>query len=81
MITVIETTTSERKQEIINLFNEIKPYLDNGYSYMNALITIGKISPKVRNSAYNYGWYKEVVKYGESQGYPYIKYSGKGRCG
>lgn len=81
MITVIETTTEERHEETKALFEQIKPYLDKGYSYMNALIEIGKVQKHLRSPTYNHGFFKDLKRYGESQGYPYSKYSGKGRCG
>ena len=34
---VICKSTKEREQEIIDLFNKAKPYLDDGFSYRSAL--------------------------------------------
>ena len=75
-ITVISQTTAERRQETIDLFNEIKPYLDDGYSYTSALIKIGRTQKK--NRVYQQAWFRELKEYGESQGYPYSEYNGVG---
>ena len=44
MITIVEQTTAERKNETKDLFEQIKPYLDEGFSYKSALVKIGRIS-------------------------------------
>lgn len=62
MITVIEQSTSEREQEIIDLFNEIKPLLDEGHSYASALNTIDPSLARSRAC-------KKIKDYGETQGY------------
>ena len=79
-ITVIEQTTAERRQETINLFNQIKPLLDDGYGYMSACVKIGKVPDNGRQKSgyYMHGWFKDLKAYGESQGYDYATYSGKG---
>ena len=77
-ITVISQSTAERKQETIDLFNQIKPYLDKGIGYMNACIQIGRCQKNLRNHYYQCGWFRDLKEYGASQGYPYHKYSGKG---
>ena len=67
MITVISQNTKERKEETRELFEQIRPYLDEGYSYNSAIRQVKK------NAHGNYsglGWYRDVVQYGESQGYP-----------
>ena len=73
MITVVEQSTSEREQEIKKLFERIKPYLDEGHSYRNALIMIGHISRNISLDRFH-GWYKELTEYGASQGYPFGDY-------
>lgn len=78
-ITVIEQSTSERNEETVSLFNQIKPLLDNGFSYMGACIHIGRVPLKTRNSYYKKQWFRDLREYGESMGYDYQKYSGKGR--
>ena len=72
---VIEMTTAEREQEIVDLFNEIKPLLDKGCTYNKALRRVKNLSSLNTNNA----WYKNVIKYGESQGYPKEEYSYKRR--
>lgn len=74
-IIVIEQTTAEREQETIDLFNEIRPLLDSGYSYHSALRKIGKMHQKWNNDA---AWLRDLRKYGETQGYPFDEYSGRG---
>lgn len=76
-ITVITQTTQERNEEIRHLFEQIKPLLDDGYSYMGAVVHIGKARPQ--SGHYQSGWFRDLKEYGESQGYPYDEYSGKGR--
>ena len=39
MITVVTQTTAERNQETRELFNAIKPLLDDGYSYHSASVS------------------------------------------
>ena len=78
-ITVIEQSTSERNEETVNLWETIRPLLDKGYSYMGACIHIGKVPPNTRNSYYKKQWFRDLREYGESMGYDYQKYSGKGR--
>ena len=75
-ITVITQTTAERNQETKELFEQIKPLLDEGYSYMTACIMVGKANKKLRNRYYSYGWFKDLKAYGKTQGYPYDKHNG-----
>ena len=74
-ITVISQTTAERQQETKELFEKIKPLLDKGMIYSAAIRKV-KGLPSDANR-YQSSWYKEVIAYGETQGYPYEKYSGK----
>ena len=78
MITVIEQTTAERREETRKLFEQIRPLLDAGYGYNSALRKINKITPNSNAHYYQQGWFKELKEYGETQGYQYRKYSGKG---
>ena len=60
-IKVICKSTKEREQEIIDLFNKAKPYLDEGFSYRSALI---KALGKEPNSNFShFSWYKEFMEY------------------
>lgn len=79
MITVISQTTAERNEETRLLFEQVKPYLDDGYSYTAALKKVGRITNNAKGYYYNQAWFRELKAYGESQGYEYIKYSGKGK--
>ena len=73
MITIVEQTTNERKQETLDLFEQIKPYLDEGYNYRRALIIVGRITENSRISTRR-GWFRDLIKYGASQGYNYHDY-------
>jgi len=77
-ITVITQTTEERNEETKKLFEQIRPLLDNGYGYMGAVVEIGKVPDKYRNSYYGQAWFRDLKEYGEQQGYPYDDYRGKG---
>ena len=71
-IKVICQSTKERKQEIIDLFNKAKPYLDEGFSYRLALI---KVLGKESNSSFShFSWYKEFMEYADAHGYPKSEY-------
>ena len=76
MITVVQQTTAERQEETRQLFEEIRPLLDEGYSYRSALQKIGRCGDG--GGYYQQAWYRELCEYGTSQGYPYHKYKGKG---
>ena len=70
-IMIIERTTEDCLNETINLFLLIKPLLDQGESYSSAVKQVHK-TPST-----NLAWYKDLIKYGESQGYPYQDYMRK----
>ena len=74
-ITIIQQTTAERRQETIDLFNKIKPLLDNGWIYSAAIRKVKNLPPGFNR--YQQAWYRDVVAYGETQGYKYEDYSGK----
>lgn len=76
-IKVIEQSTNERNRETEELFQEIKPLLDDGFTYMMALIQIGKVLKGKHNGCYNRGWFKDLKNYGATQGYRYEDYSGR----
>lgn len=74
-ITIVSQSTSERKQETVELFNQIKPLLDEGMIYTKA-VKIVKGLPK-EYSLTRRAWYRELLNYGVSQGYDPKAYSGK----
>ena len=57
-----------KEQEIIELFNQIKPLLDQGHSYKSA---INMIDPNLIKN----GQSKQIKEYGETQGYPSNNYN------
>ena len=63
-INVISQTTAERKEEIIQLYEKVKPYLDDGVGLWTAVKT-------VRGKAFstNVAWYRELRMYCRKQGY------------
>ena len=65
MIKVITQTTNERKKETKELFEQIRPYLDNGVSFANAVKQVtGKKSFPIHN-----GFFRELIEYGRTLGY------------
>ena len=64
-ITVISNSSKEREDEIKELFNKMKPYLLEGKSYNQAL----KIVKNSKSTYTHTSWFKDLVKYGESQGF------------
>lgn len=70
MITVITQNSQERQQETEQLFEQIKPYLEQGYTYRDAVKAIGRI-PENTNPNIRVSWFHHLVKYGESKGYPH----------
>ena len=71
-IKVICQSTKERKQEIIDLFNKAKPYLDDGFSYRSAIIKA--LGLNSNNSHGNAKWYRDFVEYADAHGYPKTEY-------
>ena len=69
---VISQSTKEREQEIIDLFNKAKPYLDDGCSYRLALQKV--LGKKPSCSFGGARWYKEFVEYADAHGYPKSEY-------
>lgn len=67
MIKVISQNTAEREKEIRDLFERIRPLLDEGYSYRQAVIKVKDISPFA--NVVKYAWFRDVVEYGKKQGY------------
>ena len=69
MITVTAESTHERREKARRIFNDILPLLEKGYSYGQAFMEKGYI--KYSRSVKVHAWAKEVIEYGETQGYPY----------
>ena len=69
---VISQSTKEREQEIIDLFNKTKPYLDDGCSYRLAIMKV--LGKKPTCSFSDSRWYKEFVEYADAHGYPKSEY-------
>ena len=69
---VISQSTKEREQEIIDLFNKAKPYLDDGCSYRSAIMKV--LGKKPSNSFGSASWYKEFIDYADAHGYPKAEY-------
>ena len=63
-ITVISQTTEERKEEIKQLYQECKPYLDKGYRLSEAI----KIVKKMDYAPYSQAWYKDLQRYIKEMG-------------
>ena len=61
---IIESREADIQRETVELFQQIKPHLDNGDSFTRALKRVGKgINTKSR-------WYKDIRRYVLNQGYP-----------
>ena len=75
-IKVICESTDERKKRVKNNFERIRPLLDDGYIYSNAIMEVFNI-PRGRLNRKK-AYYREIIEYGESMGYSYAEYSGKG---
>ena len=69
---VISQSTKEREQEIIDLFNKAKPYLNDGCSYRLAIMKALRLKPNCIFS--NNGWYKDFMEYADAHGYPKSEY-------
>lgn len=76
-IRVICDSTSTRKRLARENFEKIRPYLDKGLIYSNACLEAGLIE-NLKGGWRKYSWYRDIIEYGESLGYDYKTYSGKG---
>ena len=70
---IISKNTAERKQETMKLFESIKPYLDQGYSFRQSLQKIGRITSSGGFNMHT-GWGRDLIEYAHTQGYPYNDY-------
>ena len=68
MIKVITQSTEERKAETKKLFEDIKPYIDKGYSFRQA---ITKVKGRDHFSNPKYGMFRDLIEYARTQGYEY----------
>ena len=73
---VVETDSNQRNKEIEELFIKIKPLLDDGESYRSAVLKVKGVSVST-----NRAWFKDLIKYGELNGYPYKDYHLKVKFG
>lgn len=74
---VICKTSEERDKETKELFEQMKPYLLEGKSYAQAVMIV-----KNTKTSYSHTrWFKDLVKYGESQGYPKNDFTQKYKSG
>ena len=66
-IRIIEQNTNERRNETRELFKNIQPYLDKGYSLHRAVLTVtGRKPTNTKN-----GWYRDLIDYSINKGYDY----------
>ena len=71
-IRVIQQSTAERNKETRELFEKVKPLVDEGYSFRQGLIKLGYNVSNTRS-----GWYKALVDYARTQGYDHNMYKWK----
>lgn len=66
MISIVEQSTAERRRETRELFDKVKPFLDEGLSYDKALKQAGVMSARSwKQRAYT----RDVVELAKKQGY------------
>jgi len=65
-IKVISQTTAERNAETKKLFEECKPYLDDGLSLNQA---VQKAKGIEHHAVSRRAWFRELREYAEEQGY------------
>ena len=73
-IKVVEQSTSEYYDELDLLFECIRPLLDEGYTYRNALKKVGRITKDTSLSRSTPRWFRDLRVIGEVQGYRYKDY-------
>ena len=66
MISIVEQSTAERGQETRELFDKVKPFLDEGLSYDKALKQAGLMTA---NSWKQRAYTRDLVDYAKKQGY------------
>ena len=77
MINVISQSTAERNQETMDNFEKIRPLLDKGYTYSQAVYEAGLCNECSKHTVSNLAWFRELYMYGATQGYPYKDYKYK----
>ena len=70
---IIERNSQDYQAETKELFNKVKPFLDNGYSYNKAV----KVIKNIESLNTKASWFKDLVEYGEKQGYSRMDFSTK----
>lgn len=63
-IRVIQQTTAERKEEILQLYEKVKPLLDDGIGLWTAVKTV-----RGKPCSTNVAWYRELRMYCRQKGY------------
>lgn len=66
VIKVISQSTAERQAETRELFEQCKPYLDDGYSLAGAVKLVTRVN---HQSFCRRKWYMDLREYAESMGY------------
>ena len=64
---VIERTSKEMDAETVELFNQCKPLLDEGYGFHSAIRHVKGMNKSCNFSSLS--WYKRFREYAKSQGY------------
>lgn len=75
MITVKETSSEERQNEMVELFEKIRPFLEQGISYSTAYKIL---TGEKHNTFTRRRWWKDLLDYGKKQGFD-RKYFGNER--
>lgn len=63
-IKVIERSTADRRKELAEFFEELRPYLDEGMTLRKAVNTVRGVEVSSQRA-----WYKELREYAKEQGY------------
>lgn len=65
-ITVIEQTTAERKAELLQLYEDCRPYLDDGLTLRKA---VQQVKGTNHHTFTRCAWYRDLLHYARSKGY------------